>query len=98
MRNLEVIVTPTAEKDIQNIFDFIAHDNINKALELINKFEKKFETLSMFPNSDVKKPHFMVRDVRMSIVAGHYRIFYSVKNDIIYIQRVLTGFQDIYYC
>ena len=96
MRNLEIIVTPTAEHDIQNIFDYIAQDNPFKAQELINKFEKKFDTLSVFPDSGVKKPYFVSRDVRMAVAAGHYLIVYSVKNNVLYIQRVLTGYQNIF--
>lgn len=41
MHRLEIIVTPSAEKDLQDIFDFIAKDNILKAVEMIDIFEKK---------------------------------------------------------
>lgn len=41
MHKLEIIVTPSAEEDMQNIFDFIAQDNISKAIEMIDIFEKK---------------------------------------------------------
>ena len=47
----KIIVTPSAEEDMQNIFDFIAKDNLSKAIEMIDIFEKKFDALAMFPKS-----------------------------------------------
>ncbi len=95
MHKLEIIVTPSAEEDMQSIFDFIAQDNISKAIEMIDIFEKKFDTLAMFPKSGFIKSKLIVRDVRCVVVAEHYQIIYFIKNNILYIQRVLTGYQDI---
>lgn len=95
MHKLTIIVTPSAEEDMQNIFDFIARDNISKAIEMIDIFENKFDTLAMFPKSGVKKSNLIIRDVRCAIVTEHYQIIYYVKDNVLYIQRILTGYQDI---
>ena len=95
MHKLEIIVTPSAEEDMQNIFDFIAQDNISKAIKMIDIFEKKFDTLAMFPKSGFIKSKLIVRDVRCAVVAEHYQIIYFIRNNVLYIQRVLTGYQDI---
>ena len=95
MHKLEIIVTPSAEEDMQNIFDFIAQDNASKAIEMIDIFEKKFDTLAMFPKSGFIKSKLIVRDVRCAVVAEHYQIIYFIKDNVLYIQRVLTGYQDI---
>lgn len=95
MHKLEIIVTPSAEEDMQNIFDFIAQDNISKAIEMIDIFEKKFDTLAMFPKSGFIKSKLIVRDVRCAVVAEHYQIIYFINDNVLYIQRVLTGYQDI---
>lgn len=93
---LDIIVTDTAEKDMREIFDYIAKDNINKAIEMIDKFEDKFNTIALFPNSGFRKSYFIKRDVREIVVAKHYQIIYHVKNDTVYIQRVLTGYQNVF--
>jgi len=93
---LKIIVTPSAEEDIKAIFDYIALDNVNKASEMLDKFEEGFKTILNFPYSGVKKSNFVVRDVRECIVAKHYQIIYHIKNDTIYILRVLTGYQDLF--
>ena len=41
---LDIFVTNTAEKDMREIFDYIAKDNINKAIEMIDIFEDKFNS------------------------------------------------------
>ena len=97
MPNLEIIITSSAEKDMQNIFDFIASDNVTKALEIIDEFEKKIETIAMFPNMGFRKSYFVERDVRECIVSKHYQIIYYVKDDILYIQRILTGYENFFH-
>ena len=87
---MEIIVTPSAESDIKEIFDYIALDNIKKAFEMIDKFEEKFKSIAIFPYSGVQKSNFVIRDVRECIVAKHYQI------NTIYILRVLTGYQDLF--
>ena len=96
MRSLEITVTPAAEADMQNIFEYIAQDNIHKADEIIEKFEEKFSTIAQFPDSGFRKSYFLKRNVRECIVAKHYQIIYTTKDDKIYILRVLTGYQDIF--
>ncbi len=91
----KIIVTPSAEEDMQNIFDFIAKDNISKAIEMIDIFEKKFDALAMFPKSGFIKSKLTIHEVRCAVVAEHYQIIYSLKNNVLYILRVLTGYQDI---
>lgn len=95
MHKLKIIVTPSAEEDMQNIFDFIAQDNVSKAIEMIDIFEKKFNTLALFPKSGFIKSKLIVREVRCAVVAEHYQIIYFIKDNVLYIQRVLTGYQDI---
>lgn len=47
MLKMEIIVTPSAESDIKEIFDYIALHNIKKAFEMIDKFEEKFKSIAM---------------------------------------------------
>ena len=97
MPDLEIFITPSAEKDMQDIFDFIAADNKIKALEIIDKFEKKIETIAAFPRIGVRKSYFVKRDVRECIVAKHYQIIYYIKGNTLYVQRILTGYEDYFH-
>ena len=41
MCKLDVIITPTAELDLQSIFEYIAKDNPHKAEEMLNVFVQR---------------------------------------------------------
>ena len=97
MPNLEVVVSQTAEHDMQEIFDFIAKDNVAKAYEMLDIFEKKFETLAIFPKLGYRRSCFLKRDVRECIVAKHYQIIYYVTKDYLHIQRILSGYEDYFH-
>ena len=95
--NLKLIITRPAYNDMKQIFDFIAQDNIVAASNLLETFERQFKNIMSFPNSGFKSKKYFKRDVRVCIVAKHYQIFYYVKDNQLYIQRILTGYQDIFY-
>ena len=92
--NLKLVITTPAYKDIQQIFEYISKDNKTAAAELLTLFEKKFEHILMFPNSGFK-PRFSDKDIKVCMVAKHYQIVYAVQNENLYVQRVLTGYQNI---
>ena len=95
MPKLEIVVTPAAETDMLSIFDFIVQDNISKANQILNIFEEKFDMISDFPQCGISYAKVLKRDARCLVVAKHYQIFYKEKNGVIYILRILTGYQDI---
>ncbi len=95
MPKLRLILSETAISDMTQIFDYISKDNTPAAKKLLMSFSETFERLRNFPNSGFKKAEYINRNVRISIVAGHYQVIYSVDNEHLYIQRILSGYQDI---
>ena len=91
---LKLIITRPAYEDMQNIFEYIAQDNKIAAKKLLEIFKDKFNNITKFPKIGYK-PKFSKRNIRICIVAKHYQIVYSKINEKIFIQRVLTGYQDI---
>ena len=95
MPKLRLIISETAINDMSNIFEFIAKDNIVAAQKLIESIENTFDRIRIFPNSGFQKASYIKRNIRVAIVEGHYQIIYSATSDIVYIYRVLSGYQDI---
>ena len=93
--NLKLIITRPAYNDMQQIFDFIAQDNISATSNLLETFEKQFENIMLFPNSGFECKKYFKRDVRVCVVAKHYQIFYYIKDNKLFIQRIMTGYQEI---
>ena len=92
--NLTLLITRPAYNYMQKIFEYIAQDNKVAASKLLHLFEKHFDYILSFPNSGFK-PRFSNKDVRVCIVAKHYQIVYFVKGNNLFIQRILTGYQNI---
>ncbi len=91
----ELVITRPAYNDMQHIFEYIAKDNKIAASKLLNLFEEKFDNIMNFPNIGYK-PKFLSKNIRVCIVAKHYQIVYTVSNEKLYIQRILTEYQDIF--
>ena len=78
---MRVVWSPHAMKRREEIFDYIAVDNIDAALWLDSKFSQAAEQLLNFPLSGRKSP---VKDVRMVIVHVNYQLLYEIeKNEVV---------------
>ena len=92
---LKIIITRPAYNDMQNILEYISQDNKLAASKLLDLFEEKFENIVCFRNIGYKT-NFLSNNTRVCIVAKHYQIVYTTDNKNLYIQRILTGYQDIF--
>lgn len=84
-----ILATPVFENDLKNIFEFIATDNLNKGVEVINNIKKEILNLSEFPFMGTEKKKLGVK-FRFLIVYD-YIVYYSVnkKQEEIILKRAL---------
>ena len=82
----------TAQKDLDEIFDYILRDNPTAALSLLEKFDHSISQLSLNPEPGVtpKDDRLKNLEYRMLIVEK-YLVFYVVKPQSIQIRRVIHG-------
>jgi len=77
--------------DIESIINYIAQDNINRALSYINYLKNRIELLTSSPYMGIEcKYKKIYKDCRIYII-DFYLIFYSIKNNHIVIRRILHG-------
>ncbi len=81
-----------SEKDLNDIFDYIALQGISAAEKLIRNIYEKFALLCEQPEIGRKRDE-LLPDLR-SLNAESYLIFYRERNKIIEIARVLHGSRD----
>ena len=79
--------TVRAERDIEEVGDYIARDNPARAVTFIEALTEKCHQLIEQPASAPLRPEFG-DDVRMTVF-GRYLIFYSFNADELKIIRVL---------
>ena len=91
---LSIIITNEAKNDINGIVAYISLDNKVAGLNFAKYLKKMFVYMLEFPNIGRKRPEYTDEDVWFFTIKWGYNIVYYVKNDKIYILRVLSEYQD----
>ncbi len=87
------IITPRAEKDIDEILLFIAADNLEAALAFNDRLATRFEMLADNPKIGRERPE-LKQDLR-SFPEGNYLVFYREWSGLVAIVSVLHGARDL---
>ena len=93
---MKLRINPLVVKDMKEIRDFIAEDNVEKAVEIIEKIYRKFENIQLFPGvgADLSKRVSFRTDYKYA-VWNDYVIIYKVGKEYVEIYRVVNRYQDI---
>lgn len=90
---MKIIFTPGAELSLERIADYIALDNPSRAVTFIRELREKAFGLADMPHAFPLVPRYERFGIRRR-VHGNYLIFYTVRQDRIYILIVAHGAQD----
>jgi plasmid stabilization system protein ParE len=88
------VLSPDALQDLQNIWNFIALDNVAAADKLENEFFEAFEMLVQHPQMGHARSDLTERDVRFWPI-GSYLVVYRSIPATLEIVAVLHGARDI---
>lgn len=89
----QLAFTAQALKDFQEIHDYIAKDNAERALDFIGRLEQRCFELCEIPGIGRKRDDLAV-GMRSSAVGDHL-IFYRVEGEQLEILHVLHGRRDL---
>lgn len=84
----------TAGNDLQDIEDFIARDSVLHAITFVDRLVESSDILLKNPHIGRIVPEFNRSDLR-EVLFGNYRIVYLLKDDEIFILRVVHGARDL---
>lgn len=90
---LAIVLTPSANADLAEIWKFIATDNPAQADDFIDLIDEKFQNLSRQPGLGRRREE-LVAGLR-SFPVGRYVIFYLQVQDCLQIVRDLHGARDV---
>jgi len=82
-----------AERDLEQIADYIARDNPRRALSFVQELRVSCEDLASMPNGFPLVPRYEQHGIRRR-VHGNYLIFYRVEAEQAVIVHVLHGATD----
>ena len=82
----------TAQKDLDEIFDYILRDNPSAALSLLEKFDHSISQLAFNPELGVIPKDDRLKNLGYSmLIIEKYLVFYVVKPQTIQIRRIIHG-------
>ncbi len=84
----------TAGNDLRDIEDFIARDSVLHAITFVDRIVESADTLLKNPHIGRIVPEFSRPDLR-EVIFGNYRIVYLLKDDEVFILRVVHGARDL---
>ena len=87
-------LSPSAEKDIEEIASYYLSKNLSVALNFIDSVYEAMEMLAENPMLGHKKEGLMDKPIRFWPFKWHYLIVYLDQNPI-EISRILSGYRDI---
>jgi toxin ParE1/3/4 len=94
----EVLLTGDAQRDLEEIGDYIAaHDTPANADHVLDRIGKTLETLSSFPERGTHPAELLALGIReyREVFFKPYRIVYRVLDDAVYILLIVDGRRDM---
>jgi plasmid stabilization system protein ParE len=87
-----VRIARTAERDIEEIWSFIAADSAEEADRFIQRMEAHISRLERFPERCPLIPENELLGTRYRhLLLGHYRAVYRVAGNTVFVMRVIHG-------
>jgi plasmid stabilization system protein ParE len=86
----KVKITRVAEKDLNDIWDYISKDSIQNAQSFLIELENQIKTLKNFPNRCPIIPESEMLGIEYRhLIIGNYRIIIKIVKNIVYIMRII---------
>lgn len=85
----ELIRSSQSELDLVEIWRYIASDNPGAATKLLQRIDRRIQSLPKFPYIGESQPQFGENTRR--IIEGNYLIFYVLLPDAIHVLRIYHG-------
>lgn len=89
-----VVISPSAEADLNSIKEDIASDKPSAAIKWLDGIQKTFEMIDTHPKVGEHRREFAVKGCR-SISHGKYVIFFRRSKVGVEIARVIHGCRDL---
>jgi toxin ParE1/3/4 len=90
---MKLVFSPKAVDDLEEIGDYIARDNPERALSFIAEIEERCQNLLVAPSAFPARDN-LLPGARMASY-GRYLIFFRVVNGTVRVERIIHGARDL---
>lgn len=96
-KQYQVIWTPTAERDLIDILEYIVADSVSAAKKIAQNIQKKAETLDSFPERGRIVPELQNIGILgyRELIVKPWRLVYRVEQQTVYVLAVLDSRRDL---
>ena len=97
MPDWRVLWTETARLDLEHIAGFVAEDSPSNALMLVNRIERRCQTLKALPHRGRVVPELRAVDIQIyrELIEGPWRIIYRHDESSVYVMAVIDARRDL---
>jgi len=93
----KLVISPSAERDIAKIEEYISKDKPSAAKKMVKKIAKALRNLKLFPNANPLLSNKFDVDLEFRmLVTKPYISFYLVKDNVVEVVRILHGKSDYF--
>ena len=92
-----VKMTLGAEKDLNEIIEYIAENNPRTALTIMEKIQKKIDSLDHFPYRGSFVPELLVKNIKdfRQISEHPWKIYYKIVENKVYIMAIVDSRRNL---
>ena len=93
---MKLRINPIVAEDLKNIKKYIAEDNEEMGVKIIQEIYARFENIQQFPymGADLAK-RFSFRTDYKYVICGNYVVLYKIGKEYVKIYRVVNRYRDI---
>ena len=96
-KEYHVKITQSAEKDLNEIIDFIAENNPRTALIIMEKIHRKINTLDHFPYRGSYVPELLAKNIKdfRQITEHPWKIYYKIIENKVYVMTIIDSRRNL---
>jgi len=97
IKTYAVNITQNAEDDLDEIILYIAQDNTQAALRILDRLQKKILSLKNFPERGRWVPELLDKNIKdyRELIESPWRIIYKIDDNDVYILMVIDGRRNV---
>ena len=96
-KKYDVVITKTAEDDLNEIVLYIAQDDLQIALKILGRLQEKVLSLKLFPEKGRIIPELKDQNIieYREIIESPWRIVYRIDKSKVFILNIIDGRRNV---
>jgi toxin ParE1/3/4 len=97
IKEYSVTATQMAEDDLDEIILYIAEDNVQIALKVLDRLQYKINSLKYFPERGRRVPELLDKNIKdyRELIETPWRIIYKIENNDVNIITIIDGRRNV---